>query len=116
MPLATTKKVTETKKVNDLLSTLQTEREFTVEEIDLLSDRAIDFISYQASVEPENRRILGIPSPEKRGNLSRFESAECVKDFLIGSGILRCGLRKVYSGIRYFWNEWVWISGSDVCI
>jgi hypothetical protein len=78
--------------------------EFTVEEIDLLSDRAIDFISYQASVEPDNRRILEIPSRGKRDNSYRLESAEFVKE---GLESYEYGMRKVCSGMRHFRNEWL---------
>jgi len=54
MPLATTQRLTEREKVKDLLSTLQSDSEFTIEKIDLLSERAIDFIYHQAFLEPDN--------------------------------------------------------------
>lgn len=67
MPLATTLKVNETKKIKELLSTIQSETELNTDELERLSDSAIDFILYQASLEPENRRILSIPPKEKNG-------------------------------------------------
>ena len=70
MPLASTQKVVETKKMKDLLLMIQHDAELSKEDVEMLSDRAIDFIFRQASIEQENRRVLSIPSRERRGTSS----------------------------------------------
>jgi len=89
MPLATTQRLTEREKVKDLLSTLQSDSEFTIEKIDLLSERAIDFIYHQAFLEPDNRRILGIPSKQKNGTCLTLRDANGGLAFLDWFGSLR---------------------------
>ena len=77
MPLATTQKANEARKIKELFLEVQTETSPTTEELEALSNRAIDFILYQASIEPENRRILNISSKSKKSIvhlLSRLES------------------------------------------
>lgn len=67
MPFASTQKLVEATKIKDMLSTVQQEADLTPEELEKLSDNAIAFIFAQASVESNNRRLLSIPSTERKG-------------------------------------------------
>jgi hypothetical protein len=68
--LATTQKVNEARKIKELLLAVQSETPSTTEEMEALSNRAIDFILYQASLEPDNRRFLSIPPKSKKSIVS----------------------------------------------
>ena len=62
MPVATTQITNEAAKIRDLLRAVQSENPPSNEELEQLSDRAIDCIRAQALMDPENRRILRVPS------------------------------------------------------
>jgi len=67
MPLASTQKLVEARKIKDLLSTIQQDAELSTQDLEGLSNTAIDFIFAQACAEPDNRRLLSIPSRERKG-------------------------------------------------
>lgn len=76
MPIATTCKTKEIMHVRELLRAVQSNALPSSEELEQISDRAIDCIVQQASEEPENRAILRVPPPRNRvGILSRFGSS-----------------------------------------
>jgi len=74
MPLATTQKFVEGRKIKDL-STIQQDAELSTQDLESLSNSAIDFIFGQACVEPDNRRLLSIPSRERKGLPAFVEEA-----------------------------------------
>jgi len=57
MPLASIQKFVKARKIKDLLSTIQQDAELSTQDLESLSDSAIDFIFGQACVEPDNRRL-----------------------------------------------------------
>ena len=64
-PLATTQKAKEDAKVRELIQAVKAEPTQSMGEMEYYSDGAIDFIFQQASVEPENQRILNVPVPAR---------------------------------------------------
>ena len=69
MPLATTQKKKEMEHIRELLKVVSSENPPpSNQELEEISDRAIDCILNQASMDPENMRILRVLSTRKRSN------------------------------------------------
>lgn len=89
MPVATTQITNEVAKIHDLLRAVQSENPPSNEELEQLSDRAIDGIRAQALMDPENRRILRVP-PRKGTCCSLIKIADP------GSGVFGMAYKVVF--------------------
>ena len=72
MPLATTQKSKEMERISELLVAISSENPPSSQELEEISDRAIDCILNQAYMDPENMRILRVLPTRKRSNLTRL--------------------------------------------
>lgn len=71
MPIATTCRGKEIINVRECLRAVRSDMPPSNEELEKISDRAIDCILQQASEDPENRAILRVPAPRNKiGTLS----------------------------------------------
>ena len=66
--MATTQKAKEVEKIRELLLAVKAEPTPSSKDMEFLSNQAIDFVLHQASIEPENQRILNGPVPARHKN------------------------------------------------
>lgn len=64
-PLSTTNATIETKRIRDLIARTEVQSQASTEDINAVSDQAIDILYQQAMTDPENMRILKLPAPGK---------------------------------------------------
>jgi hypothetical protein len=62
-PLATTNATIENKRIRELIAQVQSQDNPSIEDINAVSDQAIDILYQQALTDPENMRILKLPAP-----------------------------------------------------